>query len=301
MNTFSEPMATITHADWYGAILRNILIYGRTVGPRGMATREALNVSVRIPMLKNIILSGARSPNYRFMVAEFLWMATGRADLAPLTRYNPHMAKFSDDGVTLAGAYGPWFKQGIGRAFSLLKKDPATRQAFVKIGDPAQRDSKDVPCTLGWQFLIRGGRLHMIANMRSSDAWLGIPYDVYSFSQIGNCVAGALNLEPGDLYLNLASSHLYEGNIAAAEVACIPIIEYGWSDPLDGLPPSWASLVLDEGKAQALPWFATAATTRPEFANLMVAMTQPTSAACLAVLMDQGLEALQQGETPWAV
>jgi thymidylate synthase len=274
--------------DWYRALLLNILHAGEPVGPRGLKTREVLNVSARIPLEQNIILSRHRKPNYRFMVGEFLWMANGRDDLAPLTRVNPNMAKFSDDGAKLAGAYGPWFKLGIGRAFAALRKDPDTRQAFVKIGPQAQPPSKDVPCTMTWQFLIRNGCLSVVANMRSSDAWLGIPYDVYTFSQLANCVAGALGVPRGFLYLNLASSHLYEEHLAGAEaVAYGPDDGYGKSPELDGLPPSWTNLVLDTFSTDNA-WFPTAAPVRPEFTRLCIAYTARNSADALYHLLDDG-------------
>jgi thymidylate synthase len=280
--------------DWYRALLLNILYNGEKVGPRGLATTEVLNVSARIPLEDNIVLSRHRRVNYRFMVGEFLWMANGRDDLAPLTKVNSHMAKFSDDGMRLAGAYGPWFKLGIGRAFAALRKDPDTRQAFVKIGPQAQPPSKDVPCTMTWQFLIRGGRLHMVANMRSSDAWLGVPYDVYSFSQIANCVAGALGIPRGFLYLNLASSHLYDEHLPGARaVAEGPDDGYGQSPELDGLPPAWTNLVLDmageRGFSNGAPlWLPTAAASRPEFGRLAYAYASRNSADALKVLLDDG-------------
>jgi thymidylate synthase len=283
----------IQNTDWYRKILWNILTHGVETGPRGLKTREMINVSVRLPMAENIVLSEARKPNYRFMAAEFLWMANGRDDLAPLTRVNPHMAKFSDDGARLAGAYGPWFKLGVGRAFALLRRDHDTRQAFVKIGPPQQPDSKDVPCTMTWQFLIRdlegrGPELHMVANMRSSDAWLGIPYDVYTFSQIGNCVAGALGLPRGFLFLNLASSHIYAEHIeAATAVQNESWGAHGHSPELDGLPPSWTNLVLDTFSTDNA-WFPTAAPVRPEFARLCLAYTAKSSADALHIMTDEG-------------
>lgn len=278
----------IVSADWYSAILRNILANGTTVGPRGKATREAINVSVRVPLDENIILHPGRAPNYRFMVAEFLWMATGRNELAPLTRYNSKMAAFSDNGRELDGAYGPWFRLGLGRAVRLLREDPDTRQAFIKIGLPLQPASKDVPCTMTWQFLIRDGLLHMVANMRSSDAWLGIPYDVYTFSQLANCVAGLLNVPRGFLYLNLASSHLYAEHRASAEdVVDGPCqVLYGRSAELPGVPPSWVELVLNNGRTDTV-WFSTAAPASPEYARLCLAMTAKNSADAIGVLLSE--------------
>jgi thymidylate synthase len=62
--------------------------------------------------------------------------------------------------------------------------------------------------------------------MRSSDAWLGLPYDIFNFSMITAKVACMYNklqadkIRLGDLYLTMASSHLYEQNIEAVN-ACL--------------------------------------------------------------------------------
>jgi thymidylate synthase len=52
--------------------------------------------------------------------------------------------------------------------------------------------------------------------MRSSDAWLGIVYDLMNFSMLTNALAGRLGVLPGWLQLNLGSSHLYERDRKAA-------------------------------------------------------------------------------------
>jgi len=51
--------------------------------------------------------------------------------------------------------------------------------------------SKDVPCTLSLQLLIRDRRLHMVVNMRSNDVVWGLPHDVFSFT----CLQEVLMLE----------------------------------------------------------------------------------------------------------
>jgi thymidylate synthase len=65
--------------------------------------------------------------------------------------------------------------------------------------------------------------------MRSSDIWLGWPYDVFTFSMVGAAVAIALRkagcaVELGDLVLNAGSSHVYETNVVDA-MACIEYVE----------------------------------------------------------------------------
>lgn len=172
-----------------------------------------------------------RKMSHGFMVAEALWMNEGRDDLESLVKYNKRMAEFSDDGVTLKGAYGPMIMQQMYYVVHTLLKDPDTRQATMSIWRPNPTASKDIPCTVAMSFMLREGKLNMHVYMRSSDAWLGIPYDVFSFSMVCAQVCARYNLAralnanaimPGRLYITMASSHLYDEHIEKAKAIIAP-------------------------------------------------------------------------------
>jgi thymidylate synthase len=194
-------------------LLASILHLGDRTAPRGKPIIELMGMTIHLEdITKNIIVHPERNLNYRFMIAEWIWIALGRKDLKALTKYNSKMSEFSDDGVTLAGAYGPrLFPQWPG-VLTRLVRDHRTRQAVAVIYRPGDAlvESKDIPCTLSLQFLLRDQKLNCIATMRSSDAWLGIPYDVFSFSMLTAGLAGELGVLPGWLKINIGSSHLYE-------------------------------------------------------------------------------------------
>lgn len=210
-----RTVAASSFEEAWKTLLEAILSGGDRSSPRGKVTAELLDVKLTVvDALANIVTSPARGLNYRFMLAEWLWIAAGRADLTPLTRVNRRMAEFSDNGKTLRGAYGPRLHPQWAWLVDLLKRDPSTRQGVVSIWRPTPEPSRDVPCTLSLQFLRREFkrtmRLHGVVTMRSSDAWLGLPYDFFTFSMLLNAVAGVLDDEVGTLTFNMGSSHLYE-------------------------------------------------------------------------------------------
>ena len=208
--------------------------------PRGMLTRECLGVTLLINELRNNILyHPIRNLNYKFQIAEFLWMAYGRNDLATLARYNSQMARFSDDGLTLAGAYGPRLQPQWQFLVDTLSRDHYSRQAVATIWTPNPTGSKDVPCTVALQFIARLGMLNCIVTMRSSDVWLGLPYDAGTFGLLANCLAGVLGLHTGFLQFNLGSSHLYETDFSKAEqvLACSDTYRGITSPALPYFPP----------------------------------------------------------------
>jgi len=157
-----------------------------------------------------------RRLSYNFMAAEAFWILSGDNTVAGIAPYNENIAKFSDDGLTFFGAYGPRINAQLDYVTRKLLEDPDTRQAGLTIWRETPPMTKDTPCTVAIWFQLRDNRLQLHVFMRSSDLWLGLPYDVFNFSMLGHLVSARLRVQPGLLYLTAASSHLYATNYTAA-------------------------------------------------------------------------------------
>jgi thymidylate synthase len=96
--------------------------------------------------------------------------------------------------------------------------------------------------------------LHAVVTMRSSDVWLGLPYDTVNLSLLTMGLAGELDLEPGSLIFNLGSSHLYDRDREkAGKVLAQPELLSCVSSPrLPGRPP--ADDILDFDETLTAPW-----------------------------------------------
>lgn len=200
-------------------LVNALLRYGERSAPRGQPILELRPVVIELSdPRRSVIAVKDRWLNYSFMVAEWLWIVDGRNDVAMIRFYNKQIGQFSDNGRTFFGAYGPRFREQLARVIKTLTVDPDSRQAVIELWrEPPPGGSKDIPCTLSWQFFIRQGKLEMHATMRSSDVWLGLPYDVFNFSMIQQGVAALLGgIQLGKLTLTLHSSHLYDVHLPAA-------------------------------------------------------------------------------------
>jgi thymidylate synthase len=194
------------------AILRR-LRSANVVSPRNLGTRELLNVAVEFDnIFKPLVTNPWRKINYAFAFAEVAWIAAGRNDLEYLLPFNKNMQKFSDDGKTLTGAYGPKIKSQMEYVINTLKADPDSRQAVMTIWKPSPKPSKDIPCTIMMHFIIRGGWLHLTTYMRSNDIWLGFPYDVFTFTTLLRQASFTLNVRCGTYTHIVGSMHIYEHN-----------------------------------------------------------------------------------------
>ena len=229
------------------SLLHSLVTHGMKVNPRGNATLELRNVLLRVNNGRStILLNEARRLNYRFMVAEWLWIWFGRDDVATIKKYNKVIVQFSDDGISFNGAYGKAIMPSWPYAMSALQHDENTRQSVIQIYRQPTRKTKDVACTLSYQFLLREGKLHLTVTMRSSDIWLGLPYDMFNASMLLNIAAGQLNVDIGSVTFSLASSHLYMNNYDKAIEALSQETRTIHSHKLPGSPPQALETALVE-------------------------------------------------------
>jgi thymidylate synthase len=158
-------------------------------------------------------------------VGELLWYLTRCTELEYIDWFNPgKYNKESADNKTVRSGYGDrlfkWrgFDQ-VQNVIDLLKDRQSSRQAVIQIIDAEDVASKAkaIPCTNTLQFLIRADRLHLVVSMRSNDAYLGFPHDVFAFTMLQELIARTLNVELGTYIHTVGSFHLYDAHIEGAQ------------------------------------------------------------------------------------
>jgi len=103
-----------------------------------------------------------------------------------------------------------------------LRNDPGTRQAYLPIffpEDTGATQGQRVPCTLGYHFIIRDGKLHVQYNMRSCEIYRHFTNDVYMAVRLAQWVCSELDqsIVPGQLTLNIVSFHGFVGDRSQIE------------------------------------------------------------------------------------
>lgn len=222
---------------------------GRRAAPRGKTILELDHATVAVDMERCVLTVPERKLSYRGMAAEAYWILSGSDRLADLTPWLPPYAEFSDDGETLWGAYGPRFVKQLDYVVETIRADRDTRRATMALWRPDiyyqtwRSTPRDVPCTVAVDFKVRDGAINAHVFMRSSDLWLGLPYDAFSFSMMACRVAEELNgrssirdrdgnevarfapIGLGTLWITAASSHLYEKDWDAARAVVEAFVE----------------------------------------------------------------------------
>ncbi|MDO8769437.1 MAG: thymidylate synthase [Burkholderiaceae bacterium] len=100
----------------------------------------------------------------------------------------------------------------IRNVIDLLKIKRTSRRAVIQLFDASDlaRNFTSIPCTCTLQFLIRDDRLNMLVNMRSNDAFLGLPHDIFAFTMLQEIIARSVTAEVGEYRHGVGSLHLYE-------------------------------------------------------------------------------------------
>lgn len=218
MMQLCDPLKTVTSSSRNGPVLRF----------------DAPLASVYNHPRQRVLFNPIRENNPFFSLFESLWMLAGRNDLAFVNRFVGQMAAYSDDGVTLNGAYGHrWRKHfGVDQLEFIIKeltKSPDSRRAHLQMWDAAHdtkllmtTGSLDVPCNLSAEFEIQDEKLNMTVYNRSNDLiWGAYGANIVHFSFLQEYVACALGVEIGTYTQVSNNAHVYIENPVAKKILSI--------------------------------------------------------------------------------
>lgn len=232
-------------------------------------TREVnarTNVAIRVvdPFSFTVDLSsgdlpmcGIRKTWPKTAAAEIAWFLQARQNVNFIRSYAPIWDKFvEEDGQTVEAAYGFRWRNHFGRdqiedAINALASNKTDRRVFISAWDPANdglgRPSRNVPCPVGFTLSITDGRLNSTLLIRSSDVFVGLPYDVMGHALLMTAILASLRhknprdlslLQLGKMHVTLAHPHLYEPHLDMVDTALslIPNEQGTWYAISTGIP-----------------------------------------------------------------
>jgi len=240
---------TFECADAAWLVTLGYIKQGHMTGSRDGASQEQIGYGCRLRNCKaTLVTNRHRKIVASYAAGETLWYLSGRDDVTTMQYYAPQYERFANDGV-VHGAYGLRMvgdssfdiERGlriseldgkrvatkIAAVIQLLHQSPDTRQAVMTLYDgrdlirAVAGGINDIPCTLALQFICRERKVHCIAFMRSNDAWLGWPYDVFAFTCIQKLVAMSIGMEAGTYTHLVGSMHSYTRDAAK-------LVSNGW-------------------------------------------------------------------------
>lgn len=157
-------------------------------------------------------LGCGRNLNPKIAAAEALQLIGGFSDPDWLVKLAPNFERYREPTGEFWGAYGVRIGHQLEHVLSKLYGDMDTRQAVITLWNPGidnVREKSDYPCTVALGFTQYSGKLDMSVVMRSNDVWLGLPYDMFQFTQLQLTLCNITGLQPGTYTHTAWSMHLY--------------------------------------------------------------------------------------------
>lgn len=225
--------------DVMRSVIEEIQEHGVRINPTKGPAAELTGVLLEVTDPRaRLSRSETRGKPYSCL-GELCWYLAKTNDLGFIAYYIPAYKKYAD-GNKIFGGYGPRLFNWMGlnqmaNVTNILRRKPDSRQAVIQLFDAHDivEEHKDTPCTCTLQFMIRGDELHMFTNMRSNDAFWGLPHDVFCFTMLQEIMARDLSIEVGSYKHAVGSLHLYDKSADAAR----QFLDEGWQSTTP-MPPT---------------------------------------------------------------
>ena len=207
----SEGMGYTVHREtiseaWL-SLLDLIMRYGRVTGTSfGSRQRELLALTTVIDRPNVEEAFPAWSPADRDSIDAYLKAFWRRDEVPGVTYQYGHrlLSKFGEDQVALM--------------VSKLGHSHASRSAYCSLWEPvADSHNEDPPCLTSLHGLIRDGKLHLFATIRSNDMYRAWPFNAVSMASVQSSTASSLRCDVGQLGILSTSAHIYEENWGEAK------------------------------------------------------------------------------------
>lgn len=165
----------------------------------------------------------------RLIVHELLWFLRGSTNIRYLQENNVTIwDEWADEQGELGPVYGAQWRSWPGpngetidqmaRVVRTILDDPNSRRHIVSAWNVAAIDAMALPpCHLLFQFHVAQGRLSCQLYQRSADMFLGVPFNIASYSLLTMMVAQATGLAPGEFVHTFGDAHLYANHLEQAD------------------------------------------------------------------------------------
>jgi thymidylate synthase len=206
----------------YLSLLGTILDKGVEKTDRtGTGTLSIFGYQMRCDLSTGFPLLTTKKLHLKSIIHELLWFLAGDTN----TRYlNDHGVTIWDEWADENGDLGPiygfqwrsWptpdggYIDQVSRVIRQIRENPDSRRHIVCAWNVADIERMALPpCHLLFQFYVAQGRLSCQLYQRSADAFLGVPFNIASYSLLTLMVAQICELQPGDFVHTFGDAHLY--------------------------------------------------------------------------------------------
>ena len=210
----------------YLNLLDRILTEGATKTDRtGTGTKSVFGHQMRFNLEEGFPLLTTKKLHLKSIIYELLWFLRGDTNVRYLQEHGVRIwNEWADEDGELGPVYGhqwrswPDYNGGaidqIQQVIDTLKTHPDSRRMIVSAWNPAEVDEMALPpCHCLFQFYVADGRLSLQLYQRSADTFLGVPFNIASYSLLTLMMAQQAGLEPGEFVWTGGDCHVYDNHV----------------------------------------------------------------------------------------
>lgn len=209
----------------YESLLQNVLDNGQDKTDRtGTGTRSIFGAQMRFDLSESFPLITTKKVFWKGVVCELLWFLRGDTNVKFLHQHGvkiwdawadkngncPHI--YGEQWRKWRGSDGKIYDQ-ITNVVNQIKTNPDSRRLIVSAWNVAEIDTMALPpCHAFFQFYVNDGKLSCQLYQRSCDLFLGVPFNIASYSLLTHMIAQQCDLAVGDFVWTGGDCHIYKNH-----------------------------------------------------------------------------------------
>lgn len=214
----------------YLDLLQQILDHGVIKEDRtGTGTISLFGYQMRFNLEEGFPLLTTKKVHLRSIIYELLWFLKGDTNIRFLKENKVRIwDEWADEHGELGPVYGAqwrrWESGGrvvdqISNLIEQIKQNPDSRRLLVNAWNVGQLDQMALPpCHVLFQFYVAEGKLSCQLYQRSADIFLGVPFNIASYSLLTMMIAQVCGLQPGCFIHTFGDVHLYRNHMEQARL-----------------------------------------------------------------------------------
>ena len=210
----------------YEDLLEKILREGSHKDDRtGIGTTSLFGQQIRFNLADSFPLITTKSVHVKSVVGELLWFLSGDSNVRWLQDNGIRIwNEWADETGDLGPVYGIQWRSWptpdgrhidqIAEALETLKNDPDSRRNIVSAWNVSELSNMALPpCHLLFQLYVADGKLSCQLYQRSADMFLGVPFNIASYSLLTHMFAQQAGLEVGEFIWTGGDCHIYDNHV----------------------------------------------------------------------------------------
>ena len=218
----------------YLDMVRHIVSHGEYKSDRtGTGTFSVFGHQMRFNMVDGFPLVTTKKMHLKSIIHELLWFISGSTNIKYLNDNGVNIWNdWADENGDLGPVYGSqWRSWPTGKSdfhidqlanvIHQIKTNPDSRRLIVTAWNPCEIEEMALPpCHMTFQFYVSNGKLSLQMYQRSADMFLGVPFNITSYSLLLMMVAQVTGLVAHEFIHVLGDAHVYSNHVDQCEMQC---------------------------------------------------------------------------------